>query len=231
MNWTSITLDDLKATGLAWVVEKAQDVSTGTVDPGEEAIAMAVARVRRSVAGGNPLDADTTKVPGSLKSLTVRMALFALMERLNLPLSEDQRDTRKNDNSDLLRIADRKVLVEALERDRELLWAEAMHLYRLGEQWWLTDEEHAQQRTANAQLEDESWREDEIGALLEDVGEHVAVSWIVQKLHEVRHVGDDQKAAGRVKAYLQRHGWTYSGAHKRRINGAVTRYWTRPVER
>jgi hypothetical protein len=113
MNWTTITLDDLKASGLAWVVEKAQDVSTGAVDPAEEEIANAVSRVRRSVASGNPLDIDTAKIPGSLKGLTVRMALFALMERLRIPLSDDQRDTRKNDNSDLLRIADRKVLLEA----------------------------------------------------------------------------------------------------------------------
>lgn len=113
MAWTTITLDDLKASGLAWVVEKAQDVSTGAVDPAEAEIANAVARVRRSVASGNPLDTNPAKVPESLKGLTVRLALFALMERLWIPLSDDQRDTRKNDNSDLLRIADRKVLLEA----------------------------------------------------------------------------------------------------------------------
>jgi hypothetical protein len=113
MNWTTITLEDLKATGMAHVVEKAQDVSTGTVDPAAEAIAQSVARVRRAVASGNPVDADPDKVPMSLKALTARMAMYALMERLFFPLSDDQRDSRKNDNSDLLRIADRKVLVEA----------------------------------------------------------------------------------------------------------------------
>jgi predicted P-loop ATPase len=30
--------------------------------------------------------------------------------------------------------------LEGLRRDRDLLWAEALHRYRAGEQWWLTDE-------------------------------------------------------------------------------------------
>lgn len=112
-NWTSITADDLKATGLGFVLDKARTASTGSTDPLEEEIANAVARVRRAVASGNPLDSDVTKVPGSLKGVTMRLAVFALMERLRFPLSDDQRDTRKADHSDLLRIADRKVLVES----------------------------------------------------------------------------------------------------------------------
>lgn len=111
--WTSITVDDLKAAGLGFVVDKARSSSVGGVDPVAEEIANAVARVRRAAGGANPLDADGTKVPASLKGVTVRLALFALMERIRMPLSEDQRETRKADHSDLLRIADRKVLVEA----------------------------------------------------------------------------------------------------------------------
>ncbi len=112
-NWTTIIADDLKASGLGFVVDKAQTSSTGGVDPVAEEIANAIARIRRAVASGNPLDVDPAKVPGSLKGVAIRMALYALMERLRMPLSEDQRETRKIDNSDLLRIADRKVLVEA----------------------------------------------------------------------------------------------------------------------
>lgn len=117
--WTSISADDLKAAGLGFVVDKARTSAVGGVDPCAEEITNAVARVRRAVGGGNPLDADGTKVPGSLKGVTVRLALFALMERIRMPLTEDQRETRKADNSDLLRIADRKVLVEAADTPLE----------------------------------------------------------------------------------------------------------------
>ena len=112
-NWTSITADDLKAAGHGQIMDRAKTVAVGTVDPVVEEIANAVARVRRAVAAGNPVDADVTKVPGSLKALTVRMAIFALMERIRLSLSDDQKKSREFDNSDLLRIADRKGLVEA----------------------------------------------------------------------------------------------------------------------
>lgn len=112
MNWTTITADDLKASGLGFAIDRAQTTATGGVDPVAEEMANAIARVRRAVASGNPLDSTTAKVPGSLKGVTIRIALFALMERIRMPLSEDQRETRKSDYSDLLRIADRKVLVE-----------------------------------------------------------------------------------------------------------------------
>lgn len=111
-NWTAITADDLKAAGHGAIVDRARTLAVGGVDPVDDAIANAVARVRRAVSAGNPLDADATLVPGSLKAVTVRMVLYALCERIGLPLSDDQKETRKADNSDLLRIADRKVIVE-----------------------------------------------------------------------------------------------------------------------
>ncbi len=112
-NWTEITSDDLKASGYGTIIDRAGELEVGAVDPVSDSIASSVARVRRAVSAANRLDTNAAKVPLSLKALTVRMVLFMLMERIGLPLNEDQRDTRKSDNSDLLRIADRKVLVEA----------------------------------------------------------------------------------------------------------------------
>jgi len=111
-NWTSITVDTLKAAGHAAIIEAAQTAGVGGVDPVAESIADAVSRVRAACSTGNQLDADPTRVPNSLKGLAIRIALFALMERINYPLSEDQRDTRRNDNSSLLRINDDRLKFE-----------------------------------------------------------------------------------------------------------------------
>ena len=111
-NWTQITQDSLEAAGHSAIVSAAQTAGIGGVDPVAESIADAVSRVRAACSTGNQLDADTTKVPNSLKGLAIRIALFALMERINYPLSEDQRDTRRNDNSSLLRINDDKLKFE-----------------------------------------------------------------------------------------------------------------------
>jgi hypothetical protein len=115
MSWVPITADDLKAAGHSAIVEEAGTLAVGEVDPVTDALTTAVARVRRAVAAANALDTDATLIPRSLKGVAVRLALFALMERIGLPLSEDQRSSRKEDASDLNRLADRKIRVEAPE--------------------------------------------------------------------------------------------------------------------
>lgn len=120
MNWTLLTADDLKAVGHGTIIDRARTAATGSVDPVDEEIANAVARVRRAVASGHKLDANAAKVPNSLKALTMRMAVFALMERIRYPLSRDQETTRKEDYSDLLRIADRKSQVEVPDEPMEV---------------------------------------------------------------------------------------------------------------
>jgi len=111
-NWTAISIDSLKAAGHGALVDAAQTAGVGGVDPVAESIADAVSRVRAACSTGNQLDADVTRVPNSLKGLAIRVALYALMERIGYSLSEDQRDTRRNDNSMLLRINDDKLRFE-----------------------------------------------------------------------------------------------------------------------
>jgi hypothetical protein len=111
-NWTTITQDNLEAAGHSAIVDAAQSAGVGGVDPVAEAIADAVSRVRAACSTGNAMDSNPAKVPNSLKGLTIRIALFGLMERIGYPLTEDQRDTRRNDNSYLLRINDDKLRFE-----------------------------------------------------------------------------------------------------------------------
>jgi hypothetical protein len=112
MNWTAITIDHLKASAWGSLVDSARTGAVGSIDPAGEAITDATARVRRAVSTGNVLDADPTKVPNSLKSVTVRLAIFILCERIGLILTQDQRDTKQADLSDLKRISDSRIRVE-----------------------------------------------------------------------------------------------------------------------
>ena len=111
-NWIPITTDHLKAAGHGAIVDRAQTLATGSLDPVADAISSSVARVRRAVEAGNALDADGTKVPKSLEDVTVRLALFRLMERIGLPLSADQRKSRDLDATDLQDLAKRQIRVE-----------------------------------------------------------------------------------------------------------------------
>lgn len=109
MNWTALTSADLQKVGPPAVIAAAEAQSpTATA----EAIADAVSAVRGACSTGNSLDIDTTKVPNSLKALTARMALWALYDILQLELTQDQRDSRKADQSRINRITDLRLRFE-----------------------------------------------------------------------------------------------------------------------
>jgi hypothetical protein len=94
------------------IVDKARTLAVGGVDPAIEAIADAVSRVRRAVSTGNMMDLDPTKVPNSLRGVAVKLALYALMRRLRVPLSQDESKDEDNQISDLKRIQDDEVKIE-----------------------------------------------------------------------------------------------------------------------
>lgn len=121
MAWIPLTADDLKAAGHSEIIVQAGTLAVGTVDPVDDALETAVARVRRAVAAANALDTDVALIPRSLKGVAVRLALFALMERIGYALSEDQKDTRKNDQDDLKAIGLRQIKVEAPENPDQSL--------------------------------------------------------------------------------------------------------------
>lgn len=110
--WFSLDTDSLKAAGHGALVDRARTLNTGATDPVDEAIANAVARIRRAVAPGNVLDADPAKIPGSFKGVAEKLAIYDLMERIGMGLSEDQKAKLRDINSDLNRTADNKLKIE-----------------------------------------------------------------------------------------------------------------------
>lgn len=122
MRWTAITVDDLNDTKVAALVNalRTAALAVGQDDPSDEIIANVVARIRAEVAGckTNVLDADTTKIPGDLKSLACRMVVREMQSRLQEPLNEDERAEKRDDLEYLRRIS--KCEVPVAEPDNPL---------------------------------------------------------------------------------------------------------------
>ena len=117
MNWLTITIDDLKAVALSEIIDRAQTLVTpGQENPVTIAIADAVSAVRAATATGNALDADPTTVPRSLRALTARRAVFALLERAQTALTVDQQNTRLADEALLTRIREERQRVEPADQ-------------------------------------------------------------------------------------------------------------------
>ena len=115
MNWLPLTLDHVKATGNDAIIQAALNKAAeagNAIDPVQEAIDNAVSRIRGAVSVGNLLDRDTTKIPKSLKGLALRLVIYALREFIEFPLTEDQRTTKRDDQSYLNRISDDKIRFE-----------------------------------------------------------------------------------------------------------------------
>ena len=117
MNWLTITIDDLKAVAASATIDTAQTLVTPEqTDPVAAAIENAVAAVRAAVASGNALDTDPNTVPRSLRALTARSAVFALLERMGMALSIDQRATRLADEERLTRLSAEQQRVEPADQ-------------------------------------------------------------------------------------------------------------------
>lgn len=112
MRWTSLTIDHLRAAGYGTIVDRARALAAGPIDPAQEAIDNATARVRRAVGVGNALDLDAGKVPNSLKGTTEKLALYDLMERIGMPLSAEQQQKLHALTNDLDRQVDHRIPVE-----------------------------------------------------------------------------------------------------------------------
>ncbi len=112
-NWTAITQDMLEAAGHSAIIGAAQSAGVGGVDPVAQAIAGAVASVRRAVSTGNDLDIDPTKVPNSLMQLTVSLAVYRLMIRIEYLFTKGQEEDNAFIGSELRRISDHQIRVES----------------------------------------------------------------------------------------------------------------------
>jgi hypothetical protein len=115
-NWIALTPADLPTAKVAALVNALQTAALGEgqVDPSLETIVNVTRRIRAEVKGcqKNYIDADVTKIPSDLKSLAVRMVLRDLKNRLEIPLTDDERKSWTSDERYLERIASCEVPID-----------------------------------------------------------------------------------------------------------------------
>jgi len=114
--------------------------------------------------------------------------------------------------------------IAALRRDSDQLWAEAVHLYRAGEPWWLQgdENEHAAQ-VQRLRYQEDPWAS-EIDAFLDTyVGDGFTTAQIMGLLqiptHQRRHEHEI-----RIVAHLKQRGYEM---HRARIGGVQKRVYRR----
>jgi hypothetical protein len=115
-NWTPITEADLNAVKMAPLMAalRTAALAEGQTDPVEAIVATVVDRVRRKIAAcaTNRVDADGATVPRSLLSLACRMVVREAKDRLEMEMSETEREAWRVDERELNDIAACKLPVE-----------------------------------------------------------------------------------------------------------------------
>jgi len=107
-NWTAINNNNLEAYVHPAYVNAAiaQGINLTAL------IADVTAKIRAAIAAGNILDVDKTKVPNSLVGLAGRMCTRAVKTALDMVLTQDERDQRKEDNDYLKTLENEKIAFE-----------------------------------------------------------------------------------------------------------------------
>jgi predicted P-loop ATPase len=115
------------------------------------------------------------------------------------------------------------ILLDALERDRDQLWAEAVRAYQAGERWWLDPavESHAAAEQAK-RLEEDSWTHDVVTWGATQLQPFSANDALLKALHLVDASKRDDKATKRVVRILRTNGFT---PHRTE----TARLWSRPA--
>lgn len=118
----------------------------------------------------------------------------------------------------------RDVDLDGLRRDRDQLWAEAVHLYDRGEQWWLTPHEESARREHNEDYEVEHpWESALLAAAEDQVGAFELPDLLsaVLDIERGRLRRGDLMQAGRL---LAADGYT---KRRRTIGGRRAVWWSR----
>ncbi len=109
MRWIPVSLADLEDTKVAKLVTalRTKALGAGQTDPSPRIIESVVTDVRRKIAScaSNRVDTDGATIPASLLPLTTDLIIFRLKNRLEIELTQDERDNLRSHTETLNRIA------------------------------------------------------------------------------------------------------------------------------
>ncbi|MBD2415325.1 hypothetical protein FACHB389_17795 [Nostoc calcicola FACHB-389] len=127
----------------------------------------------------------------------------------------------------VIRVLFKKIPIDLLKLERDLIWAAAVAAYRNGEQWRLTDTEDEWLDAANKQYQSTDPWEAAVMAWAE-LQKETSVGEILTDVLKIELSKQTKAEQNRVAAILRSHGWT-SGDRKR-VNGRLIRPWIRPQQ-
>lgn len=119
----------------------------------------------------------------------------------------------------------------ALARDRDQLWAEAVHKFKSGEVWWLDD---AESNTIAAKQQEERVTEDPLASRVIGKALHLTTlpeqQWTtiadIGEALEIKNENLNRAMTMRFAAVLRSAGWSKT---RRRVNGTLVWAWNRPA--
>lgn len=116
MSWTTITTADLQASKLAPLMSalRTAAIADGQSDPVDAIKLTVIDRVRRMISAcqSNQVDEDTTKIPQSLKALACRMIIREAKDRLEIELTDTEKEAWRVDEKELLAISRCEIPIE-----------------------------------------------------------------------------------------------------------------------
>lgn len=115
--WIPVTIADLNDAKLAALVDTLREaaLADGQTDPSPRIIQSVIIDVRRKIAScaSNRVDTDESTIPASLLPLVTDLAIYRLKNRLEQPLTQDERDNRDAHTQTLNRIASCADVIES----------------------------------------------------------------------------------------------------------------------
>lgn len=127
----------------------------------------------------------------------------------------------------VIKVLFKKIPIDLLKQERDLIWATAVSAYRNGEQWRLTDTEDEWLDAANKQYQSTDTWESAVMAWAE-LHKEVSVGEILSDVLKIELAKQTKAEQNRVAAILRSHGWTRGD--RKRVNGRLIRPWLRPQQ-